>query len=126
MNEEEYIRSLYPLNVTEVTGHRVVNQIYEGLVSFDQKDLSVNPSLASSWDIDSTGMKYVFHLRNDVYYHDDPCFAATRRRNVQNVFVDRTNRYSNVQKSYRLSRHPSQGHRKAFLPSCKFALHHHW
>jgi len=31
MNETEYFRSLYPLNVTEVTSNRITNQIYEGL-----------------------------------------------------------------------------------------------
>jgi peptide/nickel transport system substrate-binding protein len=29
INETEYFRSLYPLNITEVVGHRIINQIYE-------------------------------------------------------------------------------------------------
>ena len=29
-NETEYFRSLYPQNITEVVGHRIITQIYEG------------------------------------------------------------------------------------------------
>jgi len=73
-NETEYFRSLYPPNITEVGGHRIANQIYEGLVMFDQKDLSVKPALAESWDISDDGLTYTFHLRKGVVFHDDPCF----------------------------------------------------
>ncbi|MDA7502103.1 ABC transporter substrate-binding protein [Chitinophagales bacterium] len=80
MNETEYLRSLFPLNVTEVSGNRITNQIYEGLVQFDQTDLTINPSLAEKWDIDEAGLKYIFHLRKGVYFHDDPCFPDGKGR----------------------------------------------
>ena len=35
INETEYFRSLYPLNITEVVSHRIINQVYEGLVSLN-------------------------------------------------------------------------------------------
>lgn len=82
MNEVEYYRSLYPLNVTEVTSHRITNQIYEGLVGFDQTDLTIVPRIAESWDVDSLATEFVFHLRKGVYYHDDPCFADGKGREV--------------------------------------------
>lgn len=77
MNEDEYLRSLYPLNITEVSGHRIANQVYEGLVRFDQEDLSIMPNLAESWTIDSSGTIYTFKLRKGVVFHDDPCFENT-------------------------------------------------
>ncbi|MBP9142473.1 MAG: hypothetical protein KBF86_12485, partial [Chitinophagales bacterium] len=40
-NELEYFRSIYPLNTGEVVGHRIGNQIYEGLLRLNQTDLSV-------------------------------------------------------------------------------------
>ena len=40
MNEVEDFRNLYPLNITEVTSHRISNQVYEGLVKLSQEDLS--------------------------------------------------------------------------------------
>src|SRR5436190_16326166 len=67
-NEEEYFKSLYPLNITEVTAHRICTQIYEGLVKFDDSTLAVIPCLAKSWDVDPAGKLYTFHLRDDVYF----------------------------------------------------------
>jgi len=81
-NEVEYFRSLYPLNITEVGGHRITNQIYEGLVRFDQADLSIKPSLAESWEMDSNGLGFTFHLRKGVRFHDDACFTDGKGREV--------------------------------------------
>lgn len=82
-NETEYIKSLYPLNITEVTGHRVITNIYEGLVSFVQKDLSIEPALAESWEISEDGLIYTFKIREGVYFHDDPCFPDGKGREVK-------------------------------------------
>lgn len=82
VNETEYFRSLYPLNITEVGGHRITNQIYEGLVRFDQGDLSIKPCIAENWEIDSSGLTYVFHLRKGVKFQNDPCFADGKGREV--------------------------------------------
>ena len=86
-NEEEFLKSLNPLNITEVTGHIIADQIYEGLVTFDQKDLSIKPLLAKSWEISPDGRLYTFHLRTDVYFQDDPCFpdGKGRKMTVQDV-----------------------------------------
>ncbi len=81
-NETEYFRSLYPLNITEVGGHRITNQIYEGLVRLDQADLSIKPSLAESWEMDSNGLGFTFHLRKGVKFHDDICFPDGKGREV--------------------------------------------
>lgn len=80
VNETEFFRSLYPLNITEVGGHRITNQIYEGLVRFDQADLTVQPCLAKRWEMDSTGLIYTFHLRKGVRFSDDACFAGGKGR----------------------------------------------
>lgn len=81
-SEEEYFKSLYPLNITEVTGHRIINQIYEGLVAFNQKDLSVEPCLAESWTVSEDGKVYTFKIREDVTFHDDACFSNGKGRKV--------------------------------------------
>lgn len=73
-NEEEYFKTLYPLNITEVTAHRIIEQIYEGLVTFDDSTLAVIPKLAKYWTIDDSKTKYTFHLENNVYFQDDACF----------------------------------------------------
>ena len=66
LNEEEYLKSLYPPNITEVTGQRIDNNIYEGLVRFNVKTLAIEPCIAKSWDISDGGKKFVFHLRSGI------------------------------------------------------------
>lgn len=82
MNETEFLRSLYPLNITEVGGHRVSNQIYESLVGFDQKDLTIKPMLAESWEVNEDATIYRFKIRKGVKFHDDPCFADGKGREM--------------------------------------------
>lgn len=82
MNETEYFRSLYPLNVGEVVGHRITNQVYEGLLRFNQADLSIMPALAERWEIDSSQTVYTYYLRKGVKFHDDPCFADGKGREM--------------------------------------------
>ncbi len=82
MNEVEYFRSLYPLNVTEVTSHRITNQLYEGLVGFSQTDLTIVPMIAERWDVDSAFTSFTFHLRKGVKFHDSEVFADGKGREV--------------------------------------------
>ena len=82
MNEVEDFRNLYPHNITEVVGHRITNQIYEGLVKHSQKDLSLLPSLAESWDVNEDATSFTFHLRNGVKFHDNECFSGGKGREV--------------------------------------------
>lgn len=82
MNEVENFRNLYPLNVTEVTSHRIVNQIYEGLVKFSQKDLTIVPGIAERWESNENSTVYTFYLRKGVFYHDDACFPDGKGREV--------------------------------------------
>ncbi len=82
MNEVENFKSLYPLNVTEVTSHRITNQIYEGLVGFSQTDLTIVPMLAERWDVDSTYTSFTFYLRKGVKFHDSDVFPDGKGREV--------------------------------------------
>ncbi len=82
LNEVEYFKTLYPLNITEVTGHRTITQIYEGLVGFVQKDLSLEPVIAENWVVSEDGLTYIFQIRKGVKFHDDPCFPDGKGREV--------------------------------------------
>lgn len=82
MNEVEDFRNLYPLNITEVTSHRITNQVYEGLVKLSQKDLTVVPSLAEKWDRNEDATVWTFYLRKGVKFQDDSCFADGKGREV--------------------------------------------
>ena len=82
LNEVEDFRNLYPLNVTEVTSFRITNQIYEGLVKFNSKDLSIVASIAERWEENEDATKFTFFIRKGVFFHDDPCFPEGKGREV--------------------------------------------
>ena len=81
-NETERIRSLFPLSLTQAVAFRVASPIYEGLVRFDPKDLSVQPCLAERWEVSEDGLVYTFFLRKGVRFHDAPCFEDGKGREV--------------------------------------------
>ena len=81
-NETEYFRTLFPQNITEVVGHRITTQIYEGLVNFNPATLEVVPCIAKRWEIEDSARLFTFHLRNDVFFHDDACFPDGKGRKV--------------------------------------------
>src|SRR5437867_444230 len=69
----------YPINIepatmdpTQVvdggTGDLLQN-IYDGLVSFDSRNRVV-PMLAERWEISKDGLSYTFHLRTNALFHN--------------------------------------------------------
>jgi glutathione transport system substrate-binding protein len=54
----------------------VLSPMYEGLTRFG-KNLSISPSLAASWTIDSSGTRWTFHLRHGVRFQDGTPFSAS-------------------------------------------------
>ncbi len=78
-NEPAGITSLdpaYSRNTENIWG---VNQVFSGLVQLDS-NLAVVPALAHSWEISDNALEYTFHLRTDVYFHNDPCFKNGKGR----------------------------------------------
>lgn len=83
MNEVMDIRSLHPVEITEVTGYRVASQVYEGMVRFDQSTLEPIPGLAESWEANENATEWTFRLRKGVKFHDDTCFENGKGREVK-------------------------------------------
>ncbi|MCB0793578.1 MAG: ABC transporter substrate-binding protein [Flavobacteriales bacterium] len=81
-NETEILRSIFPLSLSQASAHRIAAQIYQGLVRLDPLDLSIRPCIAERWEVDPTATEYTFHLRQDVFFHDDPVFADKEDRRV--------------------------------------------
>ncbi len=104
MNEEEYLRTLYPLNVGEVVGHRICNQVYEGLVILDQGTLSIQPAVAESWEVNEDATEYTFKIRQGVKFHDNECFEGGKGREVTakdvKYCLDRLCSYATDNKGY--------------------------
>jgi len=53
----------------------------EGLVEYD-KVAKLQPLIAKSYEVSPDGKTYTFHLRGDVYFHDDKCFPGGKGRKV--------------------------------------------
>jgi ABC-type transport system substrate-binding protein len=71
-------RSLDPALSTDVPTGRAVGYLFDGLTRFTT-DAKVEPALASRWDVSPDGLRYTFHLRSGVTFHDGTPFTA---RNV--------------------------------------------
>ncbi|MDB5223015.1 MAG: transporter substrate-binding protein [Chitinophagaceae bacterium] len=55
------------------------HQLFNTLVETDD-NLNIVPSIAKSWDISDDNLTFTFHLRNDVFFHDNPAFANGKGR----------------------------------------------
>ncbi len=80
-NEPTGIASLDPAFAKNQSILWAVNQLYNSLVETDS-NLQVKPSLAKSWEISEDLMTYRFHLRTDVFFHDNPGFADGKGRKM--------------------------------------------
>lgn len=80
-NEQTGIASLDPAFAKNQSIMWAVHQLYNTLVEVDS-NLNIIPSLAKSWEFSEDRRTIVFHLRNDVFFHDDAVFANTRGRKM--------------------------------------------
>lgn len=69
------IATLDPQKSEDAPSHRVINDLFEGLTSYDQK-VHVIPGLASKWDISPDGRIYTFHLRPNIKFSDGSPITA--------------------------------------------------
>ena len=58
-----------------------VHQLYNTLIETNN-ELNIVPSLASRWDVSADRLTYTFHLRQDVFFHDDPSFRNGKGRRM--------------------------------------------
>jgi peptide/nickel transport system substrate-binding protein len=82
VNQNEYVRSLYPLNIVDVYSYRVSTLIYEGLFKFNPTTLEPALAIAESFEVDDTGTIYTIKLRKGVRFHDADCFPDGKGREV--------------------------------------------
>lgn len=76
--------TLDPPRITDIYGRSVAEQIFDGLVTFDQS-LAIMPALAQYWTASRDGLTWTFTLRKGVRFHhgrevtaDDVVFSFTR------------------------------------------------
>jgi peptide/nickel transport system substrate-binding protein len=81
LNIDQNLTSMDPAFARNQNAIWMINQIFNGLVQVDSS-LNTVPAIAKSWDVSEDGLDYTFHLRDDVYFHDDPFFAGGKGRKV--------------------------------------------
>lgn len=76
--------SLDPARTTDVYAYTVINQIFDGLVQFDEH-LNPVPAMAGFWEASRDGQTWTFYLRQGVRFHnkreviaDDVVYSFTR------------------------------------------------
>lgn len=80
-NETTGISSLDPAFAKNQSNIWAVHQLFNTLVETDEQ-LHIVPSLSKSWDISADRLHITFHLRTDVFFHDNSCFANCKGRKV--------------------------------------------
>ncbi len=80
-NEQTGIASLDPAFAKNQSIMWAVHQLYNTLVEVDSQ-LHIRPSLARSWQISDDRRQFIFQLRTDVYFHDDPVFPGGKGRRM--------------------------------------------
>jgi len=90
-NESAGILTLDPIYAKDLPHIWACNQVFNSLVAFDEH-MNLVPMVAKSWDISEDGLRYTFHLRNDVRFHEDTCFTMKSRCVTAQDFVYSFNR----------------------------------
>ena len=68
--------SLDPAIVTDGESFKVTQNLFETLLNFGEKDTSIHPGLAESWEISEDNLQYTFKLQQGVKFHDGTDFNA--------------------------------------------------
>ncbi len=80
-NEQTGIASLDPAFAKNQSIMWAVHQLYNTLVEVDD-NMQLKPSLAKSWDVSADNLSFTFHLRTDVFFHDDDAFENKKGRRL--------------------------------------------
>ena len=80
-NEKAGITSLDPAFAKDQACIWACNQLFNGLVQLNDK-LEILPCIARSWEVSTDGLIYTFHIRNDVFFHDNNLFQNGKGRKV--------------------------------------------
>jgi oligopeptide transport system substrate-binding protein len=82
INLDQGLTSLDPAFARNQNVLWMCNQIFSSLVQIDDS-LNIKPSVAKSWEISEDGKTYTFHLRDDVFFHDDELFKDGKGRKAE-------------------------------------------
>ena len=80
-NEHSGITSLDPAFAKSQATMWPAHQLFNTLVEVNDS-LEIVPSLAKRWDVSADRLTYIFHLRDDVFFHGDDAFENKKGRKL--------------------------------------------
>src|ERR1700741_1734114 len=83
VSETDNYQTLYPVGITDAASAFIAIQINDGLVKLNTSTLKVEPSLAEKWEVDASGTKYTFHLKQGAMFQDDECYSGGKGREIK-------------------------------------------
>jgi peptide/nickel transport system substrate-binding protein len=81
-NQINPITSLDPAFAKSQNNIWACDHIYNCLLQLDEK-MNIQPCVAKSYGISPDALTLTFHLRNDVFFQDDPCFPNGKGRAIK-------------------------------------------
>ncbi len=80
-------RTLNPILASDSASSEVCGMIFNGLVKYD-KDINLVGDLAFSWEVQEEGLVIIFHLRDNVSWHDGHPFKAADVEFTYRTLID--------------------------------------
>lgn len=68
-------RTLVPILASDSASAEICGLIFNGLIKYD-KDINLTGDLAKSWEVLDKGLTIIFHLRQNVLWHDGAPFTS--------------------------------------------------
>ncbi len=65
-----------PLNIVESEGIKVANQLFDGLIAYDPKNMEVIPAVAKSWESNEDATVFTFKLKEGTKFHNGDAVTA--------------------------------------------------
>jgi oligopeptide transport system substrate-binding protein len=74
--------TLDPHRIVFLPDYEMASLIYEGLTAQGSHESEIRPALAERWEALEGGRRWIFHLRANACFQDDPCFRGGRGRTL--------------------------------------------
>jgi len=74
--------TLDPQRILFYRDRQVAALIYEGLVGYGEELGAIRPLIAESWEELDGGRRWIFKIRQNVFFQDDPCFPQGKGRKL--------------------------------------------
>jgi len=75
--------SLDPIKITDVASFHIASQIFEPLLKFNEKNLSIEPLVAESWEVADDNLTHTINLKKGVFFQDNACFEGGKGREIK-------------------------------------------